>query len=81
MKELLPEKLEKYVPAQLSIDGFKNMIYRIKTAKKQFERLRKSYNDMNKSFESYKFQAHSNNWLKMHGYPMRCKGRKGSKKS
>lgn len=23
----------------------------------------------------------SNNWLRMHGYPMRRKGRKGSKKS
>lgn len=75
------ENVEKYVPEQLSIYGVMGMLCQSYMFEKRTEVLTKLFPEVAKSYERYYRLSLSNNWLKMHGYPMRRKGRKGSKKS
>lgn len=60
------ENMKKYVPEELNVYGIVVAVIPALVYMKS---------------RRYKRQVHSNNWLKMHGYSMRRKGRKGSKKS
>lgn len=63
-KENLLKKVEKYTPEYISPIGVVASIITIREAFKKSERY----------FRKYMRKARSNNWLKMHGYPMRRKG-------
>ena len=63
-KENLIKKIEKYIPEYISPIGMKASIINIREAFKKSERC----------FRKYMRSARSNNWLKMHDYPMRRKG-------
>ena len=65
-KENLLKKIEKYTPEYISPIGIEASIIKLREAfkNKKFERC----------FRKYMRNARSNNWLKMHGYPMRRKG-------
>lgn len=75
------ENMKKYVPEQLKIYSVMGMLCQSYMFEKRTEVLTKSFSEVAKSYKRYNRLVHSNNWLKMHGYPMRRKGRKGSKKS
>ena len=63
-KENLIKKIEKYIPEYISPIGMAASIIKVREAFKKSERC----------FRKYMRSARSNNWLKMHGYPMRRKG-------
>lgn len=63
-KENPLKKIEKYAPEYLSPIGIEASVIKIREAFKKSERY----------FRKYIRNARSNNWLKMHGYPMRRKG-------
>lgn len=63
-KEELSKKIEKHTPEYVSMIGMAASIINIREAFKKSERC----------FRKYMRNARSNNWLKMHGYPMRRKG-------
>ena len=63
-KENLVKKIEKYTPEYISPIGIAASTINIREAFKKSERC----------FRKYMRSARSNNWLKMHGYPMRRKG-------
>ena len=63
-KENLLKKIEKYAPEYISPIGIEASIINLREALKKSERC----------FRKYMRNARSNNWLKMHGYPMRRKG-------
>lgn len=75
-------EFEKYVPKHLDARiSITILAQAFSKSRKRIEMLRATFDEMNKSYGRYVLQVHSNNWLKMHGYPMRRKGRNGSKKS
>lgn len=61
------EAINKYLP-NITIEY---MLFMEKRRKKQIELLRKSYEEAERLFERYKYEHLSNNYLKMHGKPMR----------
>ena len=63
-KENLLKKIEKYTPEYISPIGIEASIIKLREAFKKSERY----------FRKYMRNTRSNNWLKMHGYPMRRKG-------
>lgn len=70
----LPEKLRKYVPETISPLGIPLMIARMRKLNKDVERLKETYSNVNKAWKDYSrsvLRTRSNNWLKLHGYPMR----------
>lgn len=64
MQKEIAKKIEKYMPEYISPIGAVASIINIREAFKKSERC----------FRKYMRKARSNNWLKMHGYPMRRKG-------
>lgn len=77
------ENMVKHAPSCLSVDPITSMFIVIKAAATQHCRnvaLADAYMTMNAEFARYRLKAiqetHSNNWLRMHGYPMRRKCRK-----
>ena len=64
MQKEIAKKIEKYMPEYISPIGVVASIINIREAFKKSER----------SFRKYMRNTRSNNWLKMHGYPMRRKG-------
>ena len=63
-KENLLKKIKKYTPEYISPIGMAASIINLREAFKKSERY----------FRKYMRNTRSNNWLKMHGYPMRRKG-------
>ena len=63
-KKGLLKKIEKHTPEYISPIGIAASIINLREALKKSERC----------FRKYMRSARSNNWLKMHGYPMRRKG-------
>ena len=63
-KKGLLKKIEKHAPKYISSIGIAASVINIREAFKKFERC----------FRKYMRNTRSNNWLKMHGYPMRRKG-------
>ena len=63
MQKEIAKKIEKYTPEYISPIGVVASIINIREAFKKSERC----------FRKYMRNARSNNWLKMHGYPMRRK--------
>lgn len=64
MQKEIAKKIEKYMPEYISPIGVVASIINIREAFKKSERC----------FRKYMRNTRSNNWLKMHGYPMRRKG-------
>ena len=64
MQKEIAKKIEKYMPEYISPMGVIASVINIREAFKKSERC----------FRKYMRNARSNNWLKMHGYPMRRKG-------
>ena len=65
-KENLLKKIEKHAPEYISPIGIAASIINLREAFKN----KKS----ERYFRKYMRNSRSNNWLKMHGYPMRRKG-------
>lgn len=63
----LEEAINEYLP-NITIE---DMLFIEKHHKNQIELLRKSYEEAERLFERYKYEHLSNNYLKMHGKPMR----------
>ena len=81
MNKIDTELFKKYVPEILINPGIQllAMIESAKESHKRMIKIAEDYNNANKCFEEYKNKVirrtSSNNWLKMHGYPMRRKKR------
>lgn len=73
--EELREMVMKHTPEVLRPEYVAGMIYSIRKTTKRLNDLKKSYEDLDRAFMEYARNAtrkiHSNNWLKLHGYPMR----------
>ena len=63
-KEELSKKIKKYTPEYISPIGIAALIINLREASRKSERC----------FRKYMRKVRSNNWLKMHGYPMRRRG-------
>lgn len=64
MQKEIAKKIEKYMPEYISPIGVIASVINIREAFKKSERC----------FRKYMRNTRSNNWLKMHGYPIRRKG-------
>lgn len=69
------ENMTKYAPQYLSVSGIACILEGALIEAKRSATLSAAYESMNAEFARYKLRviqnSHSNNWLKMHGYPMR----------
>lgn len=63
-KENPLKKIEKYTSESISLIGITASIIKV----------REAFKDPERCFRKYVRSVQSNNWLKMHGYPMRRKG-------
>ena len=80
MKKIDRGLFEKYVPEIIINPGI-SLLAEVEYAKETYKRaieLGKVYTDSNKYFEDYKRRTATNNYLKLHGYPMRRRRRKRS---
>ena len=71
------ETMAKYAPRSLSVFGVAYILEAAVMEAKRHIALTEAYECMNAEIARYKLtviqNSHSNNWLKMHGYPMRRK--------
>jgi hypothetical protein len=69
------ETMVKYAPRFLSVSGVTCLLEAAAVEAERRTKLTEAYERTNAEFARYKLTAiqdsHSNNWLKMHGYPMR----------
>lgn len=68
------EKFKEYIPETLSMDPIAEMVLDLRLTMerlKQIKQLRSIYEQVNRDMYEYRYRNKSNNWLKMHGQPMR----------
>ncbi len=67
----LVKDLVKYITPVLTVDGLAIMASGMMFDVESHNYLENAYNSLEKSFKRYQRRTRSNNWLKMHGIPMR----------
>ena len=73
--EKIKDVAKKYVPQMLLGAGIAGLMWDHMTSKRQLSILAACYGTTSVEYQSYKRKverkSHSNNWLKMHGQPLR----------
>lgn len=71
--KLSPDIIDKYIPEALSVNGIAFMIASNRLMNRRFKELTMAFQNANHAYERFRLKNYDNNWLKMHGYPMRRK--------
>lgn len=67
------ETMRRYAPELLSVVGIASTACAAEINYLRMERLAAAYGELRTEYDRYMRRTRSNNWLKMHGYPMRRK--------